>query len=108
MTDNQREIYKRVFEKDAKRRQANENRRMREAIERRKAGKSLAGDYVYFKNNKQDKVAHQNRKIAHPDAMEKTSATILLIVGMLGSLIFKQWYLIWAVLLWWYFKTDRV
>ena len=48
------------------------------------------------------------KKYAHPDTMGKTPATILLIVGMIGSLIFKQWYLAWVMLLWWYFSKDRV
>ena len=50
----------------------------------------------------------QEEKTSHPDTMQKVPAKILLIVGMIGSLIFKQWYAIWAILLMWYFNKDRV
>lgn len=60
-------------------------------------------------NNKQTpKIAHQDEKIAHVDSMDKKMALVLLIAGMIGSLIFKQWYLVWVILLWWYFSNDRV
>ena len=108
MTKEQIEAYKRVFEEDAKWRQEIDKKNRQEAINRQKEGMSLAGDYVYFQGEKKDEIAHQNEKIAHPDTMNKVSATILLIVGMIGSLIFKQWYFAWAILLFWYFKNDRV
>ena len=108
MTEEQMEVYRKVFEEDRKKRIAQEDGHKQEAIKRRAEGKSLVGDYLYLHENQKDKIAHQDEKIAHPDAMTKTQATILLIVGMIGSLIFKQWYLIWAILIWWYFGTDRV
>ena len=64
----------------------------------------------------EDRLARERKKslnslhepMAHQDAMGKTLATILLILGMCGSLIFKQWYYVWAILLLWYFGQDRV
>lgn len=63
-------------------------------------------EYLREESEKQKQSAA--RKTAHPDAMDKIPATILLVAGMIGSLIFKQWYLIWVVLLVWYFSRDRV
>lgn len=63
-------------------------------------------EYLQKQMEKQEELKRQ--KIAHPDTMGKTPATILLIIGMCGSLIFKQWYYVWAILLWWYFSQDRV
>lgn len=89
MTEEQLKVYRKVFEEDAKRKQ-----------ECNKPNNAH--------DNQQLKIAHQNDKIAHPDAMGKTPATILLVVSMIGSLIFNQWYLIWAILLIWYFSTNRI
>lgn len=61
-----------------------------------------------LKNEVEKAQRSAEKKTAHPDAVEKTPATILLIAGLVGSLIFKQWYLIWIMLLWWYFSKDRV
>ena len=62
----------------------------------------------YLEKEKEKSLNKLREQTAHPDTMGKTPATILLIVGMIGSLIFKQWYLIWAMLLLWYFGKDRV
>lgn len=62
----------------------------------------------YLKAEADKKQKFSEEKIAHPNTMDKTPATILLIVGMIGSLIFKQWYVIWVILLMWYFSKDRV
>lgn len=108
MTEDQREIYRKVFEESKKREQAHEKRRMQEVIKRKQEGKMHAGDYVYFQEKPKDKIAHQDKKIAHPDSMGKIHATVLLILGMIGSLIFNQWYAIWLLLLLWYFGKDKV
>ena len=50
----------------------------------------------------------KEKKYAHPDAMGKTEAKILLILGMVGSLIFVFWPWLWIALLSWYFGKDRV
>ena len=89
MTEEQMEVYRRVFEKDKILKQ--ETRKQDNVID-----------------NQKPKIAHQDEKIAHPDTMAKMPATILLIVGMIGSLIFKQWYFIWMILIWWFFSKDRV
>lgn len=62
----------------------------------------------YYQKEAEKAKRSAEQKTAHPDTMEKTPATILLIAGMVGSLIFKQWYVIWVVLLWWYFSQNRV
>ncbi len=115
MTDEQKEIYRKVFEEDKKRRQDLEEKYKQEAIRRCDAGIARPHDWRYYyevkgitDNDKRTKIAHQDEKIAHPDSMRKAPATILLVAGMIGSLIFKQWYLIWAILFWWYFNNDRV
>ena len=89
MTNEQIEVYRKVFEQDKKLRQEN----------------NKPSDII---DNQKSKIAHQDEKIAHPDTMGKAPATILLILGMVGSLIFKQWYLIWAILFLWYFNNKRV
>ena len=102
------ESWHKVFEEDKKQRQEELEHRKQEALIRKDNGESLSGDYVYFKESKNSRIAHQDDKIAHPDTMRKEPATILLVIGMIGGLIFKQWYLIWALLLLWYFSKDRV
>jgi hypothetical protein len=108
MTEKQMEVYRKVHEAHQE-----EQRRMKEemkqkAIQHREEGKSHPCDYVYFREEEKNKIAHQDEKIAHPDTMRKTPATILLVIGMVGSLIFKQWYLVWVILFGWYFSKDRV
>lgn len=85
MTEEQMNAYRKVFEEDKKRRKEQNQ-----------------------KECSQSKIAHQDEKIAHPDVMRKTPAIIWLILGMVGSLIFQQWFLAWPLLLWWYFSKDRV
>ena len=107
--EEEREIWRKVHEDFAQQKQKDEEKRKQDAIKRREEGKSHPCDWGYFtEEDKALKIAHQDEKIAHPDTMRKTPATILLIVGMIGSLIFKQWYLVWIILLWWYFSKDRV
>ena len=62
----------------------------------------------YYKKEVEKAKRSAEEKTAHPDTMEKAPATILLIAGMVGSLIFKEWYLVCVMLLWWYFSKDRV
>ena len=103
------EMWQNTIDKDKKWRQEMYEKRKKEAIKRAEEGNPHPCDYVYFTEEKQkNKIAHKDDKIAHPDTMRKEPATVLLIVGMIGSLIFKQWYLIWATLLWWYFSKNRV
>ena len=110
MTDEQKEAYRKVFEEDKKKSQAMYEQQKQEAIQRRENGKSHPSDWQYFieDEGKSKKIAHKDEKIAHLNTMEKVPATILLILGMIGSLIFKQWYYAWIMLLWWYFGNDRV
>ncbi len=109
MTDKEKEIYRKVFEEDKIQRQEWYEQRKQEAIKRRAEGKSHPCDWKYFvEEDKTSKIANKDEKIAHPDTMRKEPATILLIIGLIGSLIFKQWYLVWAILLLWYFSRDRV
>ena len=63
-------------------------------------------EYLEAEENKQKEI--ENKKIAHPDAMRKAPATVLLILGIIGSFIFKQWYIVTGILLIWYFSTKRV
>lgn len=77
-------------------------KRREEALQRLGEGREYPWDWKYIKNE------HMPEDIAHPDTMRKEPATILLIVGMIGSLIFKQWYFAWMALLWWYFSKHRV
>ena len=63
-------------------------------------------EYLEAENKKQEEF--KKKKYAHPDAMRKMPATILLILGIMGSFIFKQWYLVAGLLLMWYFGTKRV
>lgn len=108
MTEEQMEIYRKVHEvHNAEQRRMHEQMQQ-EAIKRCEEGKPHPCDWKYFQDEQINKIAHQDDKIAHPDTMGKTSATILLVVGMIGSLIFRQWYLAWVILLWWYFSKDRV
>lgn len=102
------EMWQKIMDEDKQRRQERREKQKQDAIKRAQEGKSLPGDYIYFQEKPKDKIAHQDDKIAHPDTMRKEPATILLIAGLVGSLIFKQWYLIWIMLLWWYFGKDRV
>lgn len=109
MTEEEMKRYRSVFEADKKQRQEEWEQRRQKAVQRREEGAARPCDYIYFQDEAQKNIiAHKDDRIAHPDAMKKTPATILLVVGMLGSLIFKQWYLIWTMLLWWYFSKDRV
>lgn len=115
MTEEQMEVYRKVFAEDKKRRQEQKEKYKQEVIKRCEEGRAYSYDWQYYYEAKgiipeeaKNKIAHQDEKIAHPDTMQKSSATILLIIGMIGSLIFKQWYFIWALLLLWYFSQDRV
>lgn len=107
MTDEERENYKQAIEKNIRLRQEQENIRKKTAIKRCKEGNAYPDDWQYYYDGK-GSINEKKDKIAHPDTMRKTPATILLIVGMIGSLIFKQWYFAWIILLWWYFSKDRV
>ena len=103
------ERMQRVISEDKTKQQEFYEKCKQEAIKRREEGKPHPCDYVYFqKETSKDKIAHQDEQIAHPDAMRKAPATILLVIGLIGSLIFKQWYLVWALLLLWYFSKSRV
>ena len=102
------ELWKQVYEKRMEEQHEVEERRKREAIKRVEEGRAKPQDYAYLQGKPKDQIAHQDDNIAHPDTMRKEPATVLLILGLLGSLIFKQWYGIWALLFWWYFSKNRV
>lgn len=98
-----------IYEEAKKRRQIQYELRKQTALKRKEEGQSKPGDCIYFNNEtSNNNVMYKDEKIAHPDAMRKGPATALLIIGMIGSLIFKQWYLVWIILFLWYFHTDRV
>lgn len=86
MTEEQKNVYRKVFQTESK------------------------SSYGQPSSNKhlRRRIAHQNEKIAHPNTMRRVPATILLIVALVGSLIFEQWYLIWIIALMWYFSKNRV
>ena len=87
-----------------------ENKRYAEEYNR----KLISGEYKieytdeYYKKEAEKEKYAAEKKYAHPDTMDKKSAAVLLAVGMVGSLIFKQWYLVWVMLLLWYLGKDRV
>ena len=47
------------------------------------------------------------QKYYHPNTISKGPAIFITIAVMLGSLIFKQWYMAWIAIIIWYFHTDR-
>ena len=47
------------------------------------------------------------QKYYHPNTISKRPAIFITIAVMLGSLIFKQWYIAWIAIIIWYFHTDR-
>lgn len=93
MTDEQRNAYRKVFQ---------ENKQIIQAKEGVQDAQILSTGY------KKQKVAHQDEQIAHPDTMRKIPAIILLVVVLIGSFIFEQWYFIWIIALVWYFSKKRV
>lgn len=46
-------------------------------------------------------------KYYHPNTISNGPALFITIAGMLASFIFKQWYIVWIVLIIWYGHTDR-
>ncbi len=46
-------------------------------------------------------------KYYHPNTISKGPALFITIAVMIGSLIFKQWYIAWFGIIVWYFHTER-
>ena len=61
------------------------------------------------KNNAKDNILANNneQKCYQPNTISKGLALFITIAVMIGSLIFRQWYIAWIGIVVWYFHTDR-